>query len=200
MLFIDCSCTAMYSFALFVVTLHLHLSAYVSVYFGILHLLSRTVEQFITYDFKLLEERDADGRNALHLACLKGHLNVVEVLSEHMSEEVLEACDNQMNRPLHAACESDSADIVKLLVEMKADTTARNHKELLLKNGAQTTTKNNEMEAPIHIAAKSGFTVIAEILLDNGVSLEIEGGHKYTPLHYAAKKNQTKMIKMLCDR
>ena len=72
--------------------------------------------------------------------------------------------------------------------------------ELLIGNGAQTTTKNNEMEAPIHIAAKSGFTVTADILLDSGVSLEIEGDRKYTSLHYAAKNNHTEMIKMLCDR
>ena len=148
------------------------------------YLLSRTVEQFIKYDSKLLEEPDADGRNALHLACLQGHLNVVHVLSEHMSEEVLEACDNQMNRPLHVACESNSADIVKLLVEMKADTTARNHKD----------------EWALHIAARKGNVQIGELLVTEVDLAEMKDAEGCNPLHNAAYHNQEEMIRFFCKR
>ena len=148
------------------------------------YLLSRTVEQFIKYDSKLLEEPDADGRNALHLACLQGHLNVVHVLSEHMSKEVLEACDNQMNRPLHVACESNSADIVKLLVEMKADTTARNQRD----------------DVPLLIAAREGNVEIGRLLV-TGVDLaSIKDSHGFNPLHNAVRHNKIEMIEFLCQR
>ena len=135
----------------------------------------------------LVSTKDKIGMIPLHLACHNGETEIVEVHITNLKdsfEQVRETQDNAGNTPLHYACESNSRAIV----------------ELLINNGAQTTTKNKEMEAAIHIAAKSGFTVTANILLDSGVSIEIEGGCKYMPLHYAAKNNHIRMIKMLCDR
>ena len=135
----------------------------------------------------LVSTKDKMGMLPLHLACRNGETEIVEVHITKLKdsfEQVRETQDNAGNTPLHYACESDSRAIV----------------ELLIKNDAQTTTKNNVMEAAIHIAAKSGFTVTANILLDSGVSIEIEGRRKYTPLHYAAKNNHIRMIEMLCNR
>ena len=154
-----------------------------SVYLDIPHLPSRAMQQFIEYDSKLLEEPDANGRNALHLACLEGHLNVANVLSDYMLQ-ILEACDNEKNRPLHLACESDSENIVKLLVEMKADTTARNHKE----------------ELPLHIAARKGNVQIGELLVTEVDLVEMKDAEECNPLHNAAYHNQEEMIRFFCRR
>ena len=137
----------------------------------------------------LVSTKDNKGMIPLHLACRNGETEIVEVHTTRLKdsfEQIREMQDNDGNTALHYACESNSRAIV----------------ELLLNNGVRTTTKNKEMEAPIHIAAKSGFTVTAEMLLERGVSdlIEIKGDHKYTPLHYAAKNNHIGMIKMLCDR
>ena len=143
------------------------------------------MQQFIEYDSTLLEEPDADGRNALHLACLEGHLNVVLVLSDHLTEQILEACDKEKNRPLHLACESNSADIVKLLVQdMKADTTARNHKD----------------ELPLHIAARKGNVDIGELLVTEVDLAEMKDAEGCNPLHNAAYYNQEGMIRFFCKR
>ena len=129
----------------------------------------------------------------LHLACRSGEVDIVEVHISRLGESFTEVCetqDNDGNTPLHYACEKNSPEIVKLLI----------------KSGAVKTTRNNDMEASIHIAAKLGFTSTAEVLLDNGIRLddviftEIEGNHKYTPLHYAAENNHTDMIGILCNR
>ena len=129
----------------------------------------------------------------LHLACRSGEAGIVEVHISKLGESFTEACKTQDyvgNTPLHYACEKYCPKIVKLLIE----------------NGAVKTTRNYDMEASIHIAAKLGFTDTAEVLLDDGFSLddrifsEIEGNHKYTPLHYAAENNRTEMIRMLCKR
>lgn len=140
----------------------------------------------------LVSTKDNKGMIPLHLACRNGETEIVEVHITRLKdsfEQIREMQDNAGNTALHYACESNSRAIV----------------ELLLNNGVRTATKNKEMEAPIHIAAKSGFTVTAEMLLDRRVSLEIDlieikGDHKYTPLHYAAQNNHIGMIKMLCDR
>ena len=131
-----------------------------------------------------MEELDADGRNALHLACLEGYLNVVNVLSDYMLEEILEACDNKKNRPLHLACESNSADIVKLLVEKKANIAARNHKN----------------ELPLHIAARKGNVQIGELLVNEVDLAEMKDSEGCNPLYNAAIYNQEGMIRFFCKR
>ena len=137
----------------------------------------------------LVNAKNNMGMIPLHLACHNGKVEVVKVhirnLDDDSFQQILDAQDNDGNTPLHYACMSDSREIVGLLIE---------------KPDAQTTLKNNKMEAPIHIAAKSGFTDTAHMLLKSGVPIGIEGDHKYTPLHYAAENNHTEMIEMLCDR
>ena len=148
------------------------------------YLLFRTAQQLIRYDSKLAETLDADGRNALHLACQGGHLNVVCALGDCLSEHVLEACDKEGNRPLHVACESNSADIVKLLVEMKADTTARNCKD----------------ELPLHIAAREGNVEIGRLLMTAVDHALIKDSNGFNPLHNAVYHNKKEMIEFLCQR
>ena len=131
-----------------------------------------------------MEIPDADGKNALHLACQGGHLNVVCALGDCLSEHLLEACDNEGNRPLHVACESNSADIVKLLVEMKADTTARNQRD----------------EVPLLIAARERNVDIGKLLV-TGVDLaSIKDSNGFNPLHNAVYHKEKGMIEFICQR
>ena len=139
------------------------------------------MQQLSKYNRKLVEERDPYGRNALHLACQGGHWAVVSVLSTCMSDQVREACDSKGNRPIHLACESNSASIVNLLIDMKADTTA----------------KNNTNEIPLHIAARNGNVQIGRLLV---AGAGIKDSHGFNSLHIAACHNKTKMITFLCDR
>lgn len=138
-------------------------------------------------ELDLVNGKDELGKIPLHLACHEHHIHVVEV---HIRE-----CDNSLfadlckvqdslgNTPMHYACESDS--IVERLID----------------NGAEKSTRNKQNEAPIHIAAKGGFSKTARILLDTGVpATDLKGGQNRTPLHYAAEHNQTEIIKLLWER
>ena len=138
----------------------------------------------IEYDSKLVEKPDADRKNPLHLACLGGHLNVVSALRDHLSEDVLEACDNEGNRPLHMACKSNSTMIVKLLVEMEADTTARNCRN----------------DVPLLIAAREGNEQIVRLLVTRVNLAAVKDSNGFNRLHIAVYHNKREMVTILCQR
>ena len=99
-------------------------------------------------------------------------------------KSILEWHDAEGNTPLHLACSGGSADIVKLLINSKAD--------------AKATNKLNEM--PLHIAVRCGHVHVTQYLLKEGVLIECQTVEGHTPLHYAARENNTEMITLLVER
>ena len=94
----------------------------------------------------------------------------------------LDIKDNTNNTPLHYACDSGAADIVKVLIKHKATTSLFNIDGL----------------TPMHIAARHGFTDIAEILLKSDTNnITLLDNKQQTPLHHAAKQNQVDMVDYL---
>lgn len=137
------------------------------------------------YNSRLVTSKDNCERTPLHVACLRGHIKIVQVHKDHSCLKSIRECrDAEGNTPLHLACSSGSAGIVKLLIYSKADPKATNkHKEM-----------------PLHIAAHCGHVPIAQFLLQNGVSIESKTVKGHTPLHCAARKNNTEMVMSLLER
>ena len=143
------------------------------------------VLQLMKYNSGLVTSEDNCERTPLHLACLHGHTKIVQVHKDHSHlKSILEWHDAEGNTPLHLACSGGSADIVKLLINSKAD--------------AKATNKLNEM--PLHIAVRCGHVHVTQYLLKEGVLIECQTVEGHTPLHYAARENNAAMITLLVER
>ena len=64
------------------------------------------------------------GRKPLHIACLRGNLEVVKILVESKAD--LNSQDRDFNTPLHLTVEFGHNDILNHLLERKADVKIKN--------------------------------------------------------------------------
>ena len=101
------------------------------------------------------------------------------------TSDVIETEDNESNTALHLACESGNKTVVSILVAKGANLLALKQDDV----------------SPMHIAARHGFTDIAEELMTRGEDLlnRIDCDHR-TPLHYAAAQNKVEMILLLLNQ
>ena len=145
----------------------------------------RAVLKLVKYDSRLVASKDNHDMTPLHLACLHGHISIVQVHKDYLHlKSIREGKDAEGNTPLHLACSGGNIGIVELLIDCEADTVALN--EL------------NEM--PLHIAVHCGNLSVAQFLLKSEVPIECHTGDGHTPLHYAARADNTEMITFLVDR
>ena len=129
-----------------------------------------------------------EGVNPLHAACQEGCTDVVKMIMLKCPDQhnkLVTRVDNEYNTPLHLACGSSEVEIVRIL---------------LLYNANPIVTKLHDV-SPLHIAAKEGFTGIAEMLLQyEETKLDAVDDDFETPLHYAVKHSQEDMIRFLLDK
>nr|KAI8750039.1 transient receptor potential cation channel subfamily A member 1 [Biomphalaria glabrata] len=143
---------------------------------------AKEVARIIQTDPSRLHVKNNRGQTALHLAVIKGHLQVVVVLNEFHSD--LNVVDNCGNTALHLAVLSRKPEII----------------DLLLKSGANSKLKNDLHMMPIHCAAELNDTDVVNVLLDNGVDANWTGENGMTALHYAAAKDNGEVMKVLIQR
>ena len=144
----------------------------------------RVVLEMMMYDSKLVTSEDNGGMTPLHLACLHGHVEIVQVHKNHSwlkSESLREHRNAKGNTPFHLGCAGGSVDVVELLID----------------SGVNTMATNNLRETPLHIAVRSRHVHIVQVLLNMKVPTEHQTLEGDTPLHYAAKDNNAEMIRIL---
>ncbi|XP_071505517.1 LOW QUALITY PROTEIN: transient receptor potential cation channel subfamily A member 1 homolog [Diadema antillarum] len=106
------------------------------------------------------------------------------LLSHRMAKKMLEVSDRYDNTPLHVAAEHGYLRIVKILLD----------------NGADSEWKNEEEEAPIHLAAKNGHTLtVMEFVKHNESLIHDEDENSDTPLHKAAMEGHAKTVRALIE-
>ena len=71
-----------------------------------------------------------EGYTPLHLACMKGHINIIKILLFLKDIDVNITSENE-GTPLHIACEKNNMQIVSILVSFKANLKIRNSKNKL---------------------------------------------------------------------
>lgn len=71
--------------------------------------------------------QDEEGRSALHMACDREHLNIVEFLLQNNANINIQ--DNEGNTPLHYACICCYEDIIKLLLQYSPNLDIKNDDE-----------------------------------------------------------------------
>lgn len=93
---------------------------------------------------------------------------VKEILS--LDPETVTAIDNDGYTPLHRACYNNFLDIVKLLLQYKANPNA----------------KTNMGWTPLHSSCKWSNAECASLLLQHGADVNAQSDGQQTPLHVAA--------------
>ncbi|KAF8733372.1 hypothetical protein HU200_014979 [Digitaria exilis] len=124
---------------------------------------------------------DAKGRNALHFAAVKGHLEVCRFLLEESGLDV-NSTTEEGRSPVHNAAIAGSESVL----------------EYLLDRGGDPLVTDCRRSTPLHDAAEYGRCEAVRLLLSKGVDVE-PMNYFGTPLHLAASKDQDGAVKILLE-
>ncbi|CAL0321419.1 unnamed protein product [Lupinus luteus] len=117
-----------------------------------------------------IDEPVEDGDTALHLTCLYGHLECVQLLLERGAN--FEAKDDDGAIPLHDASAGGFTEIVQVLLNRANDV---EHIKRMLE------TVDSEGDTPLHHAARGEHVDVIRLLLSNGASLTKTNLYGKTP-------------------
>jgi hypothetical protein len=71
---------------------------------------------------------------------------------------------------------------------------------LLLENGADVNTKDNDGWTPLMHAAEKGHKEVVELLIEKGADVNTKDNDGWTPLMYASKNNDLEIIRLLLEK
>lgn len=155
---------------------------HMAVYFGDLE----TVKELLEKDRKLINKKDNNGFKPLHLASTEDRKETLNYLissgadiNGKASHEIAPGIT-----ALHLAVMFDKVDIIKILLNNKADPESK------------TETSGN---TPLHNAASFGNIEIAKLLLKAGADVDVNNNYGYTPLHDATNSRQINMVRYLLE-
>lgn len=124
--------------------------------------------------------------------------------------------DNAYRSPLYAACKAGHAEIVKLLLDNKADMNIDNEKgasvlfvacreghqnvvDILIKRKFDIN-KCHANFMPLHKACEEGYFNIVDILIKNGAKINIPNQDQKTPLDIASENRHEDIVKLLASK
>ena len=166
--------------------------------------------------------RDVNGITPLHMACSRGNLAALEVLTQAPGIE-LALCDNNEDTPLHEACLAGDPEVVEMLLKaMKAQDLPllfvndehQTPLHIACKQGSHDIVKlilrygfeerhnlirayDNKDNVPLHLACEGGNADVVKLLLLNGADIETAKEEEVTPLHIAACLGFVEIAKIL---
>lgn len=129
-----------------------------------------------------INDKNVDGLTALHLAVIGSQFSAVEFLVRKNAK--LEPQCRLGGMPMHYACGSTNADIVRLFLSAGAQAEAP---------------VAGDLRKPIHIAASTGNVEIAQLLCEKGVALDIQDSAGDRPICIAAYHGHTELVEKLLD-
>ncbi|WP_264706609.1 ankyrin repeat domain-containing protein [Wolbachia endosymbiont (group B) of Archips podanus] len=127
-----------------------------------------------------------------HLIAESSNREVVDTILSKIEDsrklnKVINTRSDDKKTPLHYAAQSGNEQVVKLLIEKKANVDTRDRVD----------------NRPLHIAAKNGYLGIVKVLLDTNkvnVNAETSPKYKFTPLHFAARNGHLEIVNALLDK
>ncbi|GBN38940.1 Death-associated protein kinase dapk-1 [Araneus ventricosus] len=122
----------------------------------------------------------SDGETALHLAAMRGHLDVVRCLIDASANP--DIADKHGCTALHWALRRHHSAIAIMLLQY----------------GCNIDTVDHVGEAPIHIVSREGLLSMAQTLCAFGCKVEIPNKLGQYPLHLAARSGHMELVRCLC--
>ncbi|WP_265029750.1 ankyrin repeat domain-containing protein [Wolbachia endosymbiont (group A) of Philonthus cognatus] len=127
-----------------------------------------------------------------HLIAESSNREVVDTILSKIEDsrklnKVINTRSDDKKTPLHYAAQSGNEQVVKLLIEKKANVD----------------TRDRVGNRPLHIAAKNGYLGIVKVLLDTNkvnVNAKTSPKYKFTPLHFAARNGHLEIVNALLDK
>ena len=165
-----------------------------------------------------IEARGAGGGTALHVAAIKGHADVIELLLTNGAD--INAESETGATPLVLAAENGKIEALQFILQHKDKTVDIEAKgagggtalhaaaigghvdviELLLTNGADINAESETGATPLVLAAENGQLEALRFILqhkDKTVNIEAKGAGGGTALHVAARKGHLNIIELL---
>lgn len=177
----------------------------------LLHHFDTDIEQVGTVKF---DGYIIEGATALWCAAAAGHLDVVKVLINVGHADVNHTTYSN-STPLRAACFDGRLDIVKYLIEHKADlhisnkynntclmiSCYRGHRRVvqyLLEQGADPNAKANCGATALHFSSERGHLSITKDLVEYGAAMLLND-QGMSPLHIAAESSHAAIVEYFCS-
>lgn len=131
-----------------------------------------------------LTVKDADGRNAVHIAAMVNGADAIRKLADARAD--VNSRDNNNYTPLHAAVEGGSG--------------FRDAVRQLLASGADPNIVNNGGRTSLHIAARNGDEELVRMLLEKGADVNAKDPNGRTPLEEAEAGGHDQVARLLRAR
>ena len=153
------------------------------------------------------------------VAALAGkHFRLARLL--HRNGSSIDPRGHGLWSPLHSAVNFGDLEMVRVLVELKADINARSISGraplhiasvgesnatsevalFLLEHGADVNARRNDGSTPLHCAAKNGRRPeIARMLIEHGADIDAKDDTGRTPLQHASGKGCNEVVKLLLE-
>ena len=141
-------------------------------------------------DHTLLDKRDKNGNTPLHIACAKGHVNLIEAYASQ-SDEIL--INNEGHSLLHVAASASRLEIIRVLLSKGFD--------------PYQFTKEDKLNC-LHIASKKGNKDIVEYFINevgmspqsvSGANEDLDRPGGQQPIHFAALNGHLSLLKYLIN-
>jgi ankyrin repeat protein len=148
-----------------------------------------------------IEATNRHGATPLHMACWRGHAQVVKVLRDHGADT--EVQDYNIRRtPLHFACVRGHLAVVNELLspnDSNATTTTTIGKRKS-REGANTEAKDNDSDTPLHYASAIGHLEIVKALGSGGADILAVDKYGELPIHCAVRLRKSEVVKYLLQQ
>ncbi|HHI92372.1 MAG TPA: hypothetical protein ENK04_02490 [Gammaproteobacteria bacterium] len=138
------------------------------------------IKKLVNTGADIHQGKASKGREALHLAAMSGHIDVVNYLITHGAR--IDERDDYGFTALHLAAWRNRVDVVDYLISQGADINDHNN------SGGYT---------PLHIAALTGNATLIKQLINAGALVDQKSAKGYTAMSYARKYGHRNAISLL---